>query len=566
MLICTRKFLSYKILYFGALTLLCITLLDYVNENFDVSNKQFSEDDYSYSSQIKSFYSKHHEKENDNAFIKAISKYAKTIPKKFDNETDQRFIILALTDNAFFDMALNLYLTSFQKFGITNFLFVGVGKIACQNLLNLNIQCYYFTEASNSNESMAYGSRQFALKVNIRTDMIIEALKANYVVLHTDVDVMFLNNPMPYIEQQILKNSNMAVLWDYHEYNSGFLVIKPSKFSIELYMTMQEITNKSDSLDDQKALNMAIKSLRTKYKDNPEIVQIGILEKSKFLSGKNYFEEVDRNFPTQNGSNNCPSCLVMHNNWIKTMDAKVYRFKEALLWAVDKDRYYSDEKRKYLLYNNPFLNNPPNNYSTDKAELNALKTGFALAQMLNRTLIIPRFHCHGPKNPYECSIIHWIYVKELNKQFSYRENSFLLNPLVPKSIRKIRGCSEPIWTFIETNTSLGINDLIQNSYSKIVSIDLKNYTKVPEKVILKIFSNCDDKVLYVASLLGVEVVFDSANEKDKYLSFFYKLKLSQENQFKTAKELEMGIEPRAKGQLSIAIYGLAYPVATDLAA
>ncbi|ESO07131.1 hypothetical protein HELRODRAFT_170433 [Helobdella robusta] len=482
--------------------------------------------------------------DRDNMFIKAISRHAKTIPKRFANETDMKLIILAMTDNSFFDMALNLYMTSFKRFNITNFLFVGAGNIACRSLLELNIQCFYFTEDKNSNESNLFGSLKFVRKMNIRTDMIIKALRANFSVLHTDIDVVFLNNPMPYVEKS-LKAFNMAILWDYSVYNAGFLAIKPTQFSLEVYLEMQYKTNKSASLDDQTALNSAIGHLRKKYKNNPQFSSVGVLDKSKFLCGKSYYEVVDRNFPTNNGSNNCPGCLVVHNNWIVTMEAKVYRFKESLMWVVDKNGYYSDNEKKYLLYNNPYLTSPPANFSTEVEELNALKTAFALAQMLNRTLILPRFHCLGPKNPRECSILHWVYVRTLDAFFEYRENSFLSNALVPQSIKKdlsqqcpygtkqikisikenlcspklkndTTGCLEPVWNFIDTKDSMMFNDLVRYSFDRGVSLNFRNYSQIPERELLNLLNGCDDQVLYVASLLGVQVVFDEKSTSEKF--------------------------------------------------
>ena len=60
------------------------------------------------------------------------------------------------------------------------------------------------------------------------------------------------------------------------------------------------------------------------------------------------------------------------------------------MWFLDDDRYYSDENRKYLLYYNPVINKPPKGFNVREAETSALRSGFKIAEMLNRTLIIPR--------------------------------------------------------------------------------------------------------------------------------------------------------------------------------
>ena len=105
-----------------------------------------------------------------------------------------------MTDNSFTDMAMNLYLSSFKRFNISNFLFVGGGKYACEKLHRQNVQCLDFWDDPDSNQSNNYGSKEFIRKMNIRTEMILQALRLNYSVLHTDLDVVFLKDPMPEIE------------------------------------------------------------------------------------------------------------------------------------------------------------------------------------------------------------------------------------------------------------------------------------------------------------------------------------------------------------------------------
>jgi len=46
--------------------------------------------------------------------------------------------------------------------------------------------------------------------------------------------------------------------------------------------------------------------------------------------------------------------LVVHNNWIVGKQAKVYRFREHLMWQYDSgaEQYYSSQTRCYLTYAN----------------------------------------------------------------------------------------------------------------------------------------------------------------------------------------------------------------------
>jgi len=105
-----------------------------------------------------------------------------------------RYIILAMTDEGFADMALNFQEASLQAHHIDNFLFVGVGRKTCDLLKN--IPCFYYTDDPNEGKASSYGQRDYVRKMNIRTDMILEALAANFTVIHTDTDIAFLSNPL----------------------------------------------------------------------------------------------------------------------------------------------------------------------------------------------------------------------------------------------------------------------------------------------------------------------------------------------------------------------------------
>jgi len=112
------------------------------------------------------------------------------------------YILLAMIDETFTDMALNFYEASLHAHSVNNFLFVGVGRNACQILQNnvQSIACFYYAEDPSAGRASSYGQRDFNRKMNIRTDMILEALAANFTVIHSDTDVAFFNNPLTEIK------------------------------------------------------------------------------------------------------------------------------------------------------------------------------------------------------------------------------------------------------------------------------------------------------------------------------------------------------------------------------
>lgn len=179
--------------------------------------------------------------------------------------TADRFIVLALVDAAFVDMAVNLYESSLKPFGIENFLFVGAGRRACEILANASLPCFHYTEDKDTEVPSTYRSPDFIRKMNIRTDMILDALTVDFTVLHTDLDVVFLKNPIPDL-RKIMDKADIATLWDSVAYNAGFVVVRPTWFSKKIYREMKSMTGRSVTVDDQSALNVQISRMNVLYR------------------------------------------------------------------------------------------------------------------------------------------------------------------------------------------------------------------------------------------------------------------------------------------------------------
>ena len=113
---------------------------------------------------------------------------------------EDRYVILAMTDEAFVDMAVNFYEASLRPHHVHNFLFVGVGRKTCEILTSLLIPCFYYADDPKAGQASSYKQTDFLRKMNIRTEMILEALAANFTVIHTDTDVAFLANPLAEIK------------------------------------------------------------------------------------------------------------------------------------------------------------------------------------------------------------------------------------------------------------------------------------------------------------------------------------------------------------------------------
>jgi len=111
-----------------------------------------------------------------------------------------RYIFLAMVDEAFSDMAINFYEASLRPYHIENYLFVGIGKSICDILHRQSLPCFYYRDDPNAGQPSHFGSADFNRKVNIRADIILEVLSANFTIINTDVDIYFFSSPIKEIK------------------------------------------------------------------------------------------------------------------------------------------------------------------------------------------------------------------------------------------------------------------------------------------------------------------------------------------------------------------------------
>ena len=332
-------------------------------------------------------------------------------------------IYLASVDSSFVDMAINMYVTSFRKFGIRNFLYVCSDPKALTLLAEHDIDCFLYRQYDTDNyEPALYSTPDFIRKMRVKMKIMLASLMLGFTTVLTDVDVVFFSDPTPYLQT----NADVSFMSDIIMDNCGFYVASPTEVSISLHVQVLE-TVMTRLIPDQKAMKIVSASMAGTLKKQ-------MLDLNRFACGVVYFERGKRMFKEQNTCRT-ETCItkVVHNNWIVSKAAKVYRFKETGLWQYDHHGYYSSPSRKYLTYSNPkrFGNR------TKSCERTALKTALTISKLLNRTLILPKFHCDGCKIRKDaCSLNTHFNVLTFDKYFknSYREHVFLSHELVPEEI------------------------------------------------------------------------------------------------------------------------------------
>lgn len=357
-----------------------------------------------------------------------VSPFASLVRKRASRQGD---ILISYFDLPFLDTALNFYETSLKRTNLTNFVFAGSHPLCCEKLNALDPGCcIVYREDAASSSASKFDSVDFIRKMNIRTDMILEALGEGLNVLHSDIDIYYVKNPFEHINCRQNRDCDIATLYDTFIVNAGFLYVRPTKYGVAIYEHMRQLSVKNPKMDDQNQLRIAIETL--KKKKAPGFKHI-LLSENHFQCGQMYFEKGHRTFV---GDNPCVDCVVIHNNWIVSREAKEYRARETGLWDYDGGEYFSSTRRKYLIFSNPFVFD--SDALTKDREKESLSSALAIASLLKRTLILPRFHC---ASGVPCSILSHYRLTHFFSRFpveDIRENSFLLHAKVPQSVKDSR--------------------------------------------------------------------------------------------------------------------------------
>ncbi|KAK2161181.1 hypothetical protein LSH36_120g06033 [Paralvinella palmiformis] len=330
--------------------------------------------------------------------------------------------------------------------------------VLCRDLELLPVGCYvYRVQIPKSGSASTYDTHSFIEKMNIRVDMITDALRLGHTVLHTDVDVTFFEDPIPLIESACAPDDcQMAAMLDVDVYNAGFIFLRPRPEVLLLYRRLRHLCRYKRK-DDQTCLNDVIQRMT-------DDVRVVGLSTEAFRSGVEHFENGRAEFGDNKRS---PGCVVVHNNWLVGKEAKVYRYQENGFWAIDfvttstktMTNYYSDKNNRYLTFDLP----PKESYRKDSLPTQAetLRNALILGHILGRIVILPKFLCSDSTvGTYYCNVLHVVDFSSFHRFFGgfYREHRFLDHRLVPDSVRSDRETYEV--SFVDRRPGAGDDGIL----------------------------------------------------------------------------------------------------------
>ena len=174
-------------------------------------------------------------------------------------------IYVALVDSAFADVATNLYLTSFGRLNITNYLFVAMNAKCCEVLSSRGINClHYIPEFKDGQSASVYQSAGFNVKTNFRAKIVLDSLKLGFSPFLIDLDIVFISNPLDIVLPLADKHDLIVQDDGGHRWNTGFYFGKPAPKLIRFFTQSYSasLTPLAAKVNDQNLMQSLLKNSR----------------------------------------------------------------------------------------------------------------------------------------------------------------------------------------------------------------------------------------------------------------------------------------------------------------
>lgn len=171
------------------------------------------------------------------------------------------------------------------------------------------------------------------------------------------------------------------------------------------------------------------------------------------------------------------------------------------------DGYYSNESALYLIYDNPIRLTWTTALVSSSDQLETLKNALAIGRVLDRILILPRFHCvdESRKTFYDCPLNSLIAIAKFDSEFGsmYRESSFFSHHKVPNEIRW--NVTSVRLNITKSNDSNGHNKTQSSQRGAVKSTEL-----------LRLFNNDRSRILSFDILYNVRVQLDTEDNQKTF--------------------------------------------------
>jgi rhamnogalacturonan II specific xylosyltransferase len=235
--------------------------------------------------------------------------------KKHPNIVNSDWTILVTVNYGFLDFFMN-WLHFYRKLNLKNkIIAIAQDEIVYRNLTEIeNIWKIGKYSHILPNEASSFGTTNFSKLVSERPTHILKYLKEKMDIIYTDVDTIWLQNPIPFLTGEY-------DIW-MPQYGShfctGFIAINCTKASKSMMVDWEAELSR--------VLQINQKGFTTVLRQNPYI-RIKPLNCDEFPNGHMYFDW----FSNQKRERT----IVVHNNRITGHDRKLERFKRFGMWLAN---------------------------------------------------------------------------------------------------------------------------------------------------------------------------------------------------------------------------------------
>ena len=242
--------------------------------------------------------------------------------------------ILSSTNAAYLDFCDN-WLESLKRCGIIDHITIFAEDDASfyhlSNRTDIGLQVMRPSKSKVSSGFLEFGTDEYIKMINRRPRYIRTFLEQGFDVLFSDLDVVWLENPLAYLPD----GHDMHVVEDMHkeyvflvepewlEINMGFAYFSATNATREVVAKWDRMLSESPKTPDQDLLNAILdkKYVRDRLK-------IHVLDFRRFPNGWQYFNDDWR------AKHSEVQPVVVHNDYLHGHDPKVARFKRTGLWYI----------------------------------------------------------------------------------------------------------------------------------------------------------------------------------------------------------------------------------------
>lgn len=283
-----------------------------------------------------------------------------------------KVVVAAAANYAYRDLAMN-FVWNLHRLNVTNYVLLAMDRAMFEFGKDCGIQTFYHDAIDASShhipmtkrgevksEEAVFGSRDFIYTSQLKSRLVLEILRLGYDVVFSDVDVFWLQNPIPLLvsyEEDIGIQSDAKFGTDQdpnYNINSGLYHVKASTSTCKVFGAIGKYGKKLRR-SEQKAFNHVLcgafreivggsgKRLGTQrclYNKKGVTVTARTLPREAFPNGSDNF------WTTTNDTGERDGVIAAHANYIQGHDNKVLAMKTHGFWLVDSLSYEHCERSR----------------------------------------------------------------------------------------------------------------------------------------------------------------------------------------------------------------------------